>query len=61
MDSSTQTLVVITSVVLVIFLVLFSIALFYVIMTLRRVKKIVDRAESVAGSVEAAASACPIS
>ncbi len=57
MDSSTETLVVITSAVLVVFLVLFSVALFFIIMTLRRVRKIVDRAENVAGSVEAAASA----
>lgn len=57
MDSSTETLVFITSIVLVIFLALFSVALFYIIMTLRRVRTIVDRAENVAGSVEAAASA----
>ena len=57
MDTATQILVIIISAVLGIFLVLFIIALVYVIGIAHRVKEIVSRAESVAGSVEAAASA----
>lgn len=57
MDTATQVLVIIIGSVLGIFLVLFIIALVYTIGIARRVKEIVSRAESVAGSVEAAASA----
>ncbi len=57
MDTATQILVIVISSVLGIFLILFIIALVYTIGIARRVKEIVSRAESVAGSVEAAASA----
>ena len=57
MDTASQVLVIIISSVLGIFLVLFIVALVYIIGIARRVREIVSRAESVAGSVEAAASA----
>jgi hypothetical protein len=57
MDTTAEVLLIIVSSVLSIFLVLLIVALSYGISIMRRVKKIVDRAENVADSVEAAASA----
>lgn len=57
MTTAAEILVIIVSVVLAIFLVLFCVALIYVIRLQRRVNGIVNKAEKVAGSMESAASA----
>jgi Na+-transporting methylmalonyl-CoA/oxaloacetate decarboxylase gamma subunit len=55
MDTASEVLVIIVSVVLAIFLIALIVAIVYIVKILRQVKRITERAESVAGSVEAAA------
>lgn len=57
MDSAAETLLIVVSSVLSVFLVLLSIAAYYFIRVMKRLDRIVDKAENVADSVEAAASA----
>lgn len=57
MDTTAEVLLIIVSSVLSIFLILLIVALSYGISMMRRAKRILDRAENVADSVEAAASA----
>ncbi len=57
MDSAAETLLIVVSSVLSVFLILLSIAVFYFIRVMKRLDRITDKAESVADSVEAAASA----
>lgn len=57
MDTTAEVLLIVVSSVLSVFLILLIIALVFCISVMRRVKKIIDHAENVAGSVEAAASA----
>lgn len=56
MSTTELTFIIILSVSLTVFLVLFSIALGFFIAILRQVKRVTDRAENVADTVEAAAS-----
>jgi predicted PurR-regulated permease PerM len=55
MNTASETLLIIVSSVLSIFLVVLIIALVYIIKILKQVKRVTDRAENVADSVEAAA------
>ena len=55
MDSAAQVLLIIVSAVLSVFLILLALAAIYMIQVLRRVREIVERAENVAGTMEAAA------
>ena len=57
MDGAAQLLLIIVSSVLSVFLVALIIALVFLIQLLRRVKKLSERADHVADSVEAAANA----
>lgn len=57
MDSAAETLLIIVSSVLSVFLVLLSVAAYYFIRVMKHLDRVVDKAESVADSVEAAASA----
>lgn len=57
MNTASEVLVIIVSSILAIFLVVLIICLIYAIKILKTVRRITDRAENVAGSVEAAASA----
>jgi len=57
MDSAAQALLVIVSSVLSVFLLLLTVLTVYCLIIVRHIKRIVERADSVAGSVEAAASA----
>lgn len=57
MDSAAQVLLIIVSSVLSVFLILLAIAAIYAIAVLKRVNQIVDRAENVADTMEAAARA----
>lgn len=55
MDTATETLVVINSIVLIVFLILGIIALVYFIKLVKQLRRIADQAENVVDSVEAAA------
>lgn len=57
MDTASEVLLIIVSAVLAIFLIILIAAVIYVLKILRQVKRITERAETVAGSVEAAANA----
>lgn len=57
MDNASETLLIVVSTTLSVFLVLMSIAAFYFIRLTKRLDRIADKAENVADSVEAAASA----
>jgi uncharacterized membrane protein len=57
MNTASEVLLIIVSAVLAIFLLVLIAAIIYVVKILRQVKRITERAETVAGSVEAAASA----
>ena len=57
MDTAAEILVIIVSSVLAIFLLVLIIIAIYTVKILKQVRRITDRAENVAGSVEAAASA----
>jgi predicted RND superfamily exporter protein len=57
MDTTAEVLLIIVSSALSVFLVLLIVALSYGICIMRRAKDVIDRAENVADSVEAAASA----
>jgi hypothetical protein len=56
MNTASEVLVIIVSSILAIFLIVLIIAVVYTIKILKQVRRITDRAENVAGSVEAAAS-----
>ena len=56
MDSDTQTLVIITSSVLVVFLIIGIVALVYFIKLVKQLRRVTEHAENVVDSVEAAAS-----
>ncbi len=56
MNTASEVLVIIVSSVLAIFLITLIVALVYVVKILKQVRQITERAQSVAGSVEAAAS-----
>jgi heme/copper-type cytochrome/quinol oxidase subunit 2 len=56
MNTASEVLLIIVSAILAIFLLVLIAAVIYVVKILRQVKRITERAESVAGSVEAAAS-----
>jgi uncharacterized protein Yka (UPF0111/DUF47 family) len=55
MDSAAEALLIIVSSVLSVFLIVGIIALIYIIKILKQVRRVTERAENVAGSVEAAA------
>ena len=57
MNTASEVLLIIVSAILAIFLLVLIAATIYVVKILRQVKRITERAETVAGSVEAAASA----
>lgn len=57
MNTTELVFLIILSTTLSIFLILFSVALGYLISILKQIKKIVERAENVAGTVESAAAA----
>lgn len=57
MNTASEVLLIIVSAILAIFLLVLIAAIIYVVKILRQVKRITDRAETVAGSVEAAATA----
>ncbi|HVS78766.1 MAG TPA: hypothetical protein VHD84_00545 [Candidatus Saccharimonadales bacterium] len=57
MNTASEILVIIVSAILAVFLLVLIIALVYVVKILKQVKQVVSRAENVAGSMEAAASA----
>jgi hypothetical protein len=57
MDTAAEILVIIVSSVLAIFLLVLIVIAIYTVKILKQVRRITDRAENVAGSVEAAASA----
>ena len=57
MNTAAEVLVIIVSSVLAIFLLVLIIAAVYTVKILKQVRRITERAENVAGSVEAAASA----
>jgi uncharacterized membrane protein len=57
MDTASEVLLIIVSSILAIFLIILIAAIVYVLKILRQVKRITERAETVAGSVEAAATA----
>jgi hypothetical protein len=57
MDTASEILLIIVSSILAIFLIILIAAVIYVVKILRQVRRIADRAENVAGSMEAAASA----
>lgn len=57
MDTASEVLLIIVSSILAIFLIILIAATIYVLKILRQVRRITQRAESVAGSVEAAATA----
>ena len=57
MDTASEILVIIVSSILAIFLIVLIVALVFVIKVLKQLRRITERAENVAGSVEAAASA----
>jgi hypothetical protein len=57
MDTAAEILVIIVSSVLAVFLIVLIIIAIYTVKILKQVRRITDRAENVAGSVEAAASA----
>jgi len=57
MNTASEVLLIIVSAILAIFLLVLIAAIIYVVKILRQVKRITERAETVAGSVEAAASA----
>jgi uncharacterized protein YoxC len=56
MDTASEVLVIIVSAVLAIFLIVLIIVGVYTIKVLKQVRRVTERAENVAGSVEAAAS-----
>lgn len=55
MDTATQTLVIIVSAVLTIFLVAFIVAIVHIVKLVKQIRYLAARAESVADSVESAA------
>ncbi|HSW78692.1 MAG TPA: hypothetical protein VLF88_01590 [Candidatus Babeliales bacterium] len=55
MDTAAQALLIIVSSVLSVFLIVGIVALVYIVKILKQLRRITDRAENVAGSVEAAA------
>jgi hypothetical protein len=57
MDTASEVLLIIVSSILAIFLIILIAAIVYAVKILRQVKRITERAENVAGSVEAAAAA----
>lgn len=57
MDTASQTLLIIVSAVLAMFLIVSAIAVILFIRILNHVKKITERAEGIAGSMESAATA----
>ncbi len=57
METASLVLLIVVSATLSVFLVVFAVALVYSIGILKQVKRITSRAENVAGSMEAAASA----
>lgn len=56
MDTAAEILVIIVSSILAIFLIVLVVAVVYFVKILKQVRRITERAETVAGSVEAAAS-----
>lgn len=57
MDTAADVLLIIVSSVLAIFLVVLIVAVIYIVKILKQVRRLTERAENVAGSVEAAAGA----
>lgn len=57
MDTASEVLLIIVSAILAIFLIVLIATIVYVLKILRQVKRLTERAETVAGSVEAAATA----
>lgn len=57
MDTAAETLLIVVSTTLAVFLVFGSIALFYIIRVAKRADRLAEKAENIAGSVESAASA----
>jgi F0F1-type ATP synthase membrane subunit b/b' len=55
MDTASEVLIIIVSSVLAVFLIVLIVALVFVVKVLKQLRRITERAENVAGSVEAAA------
>lgn len=56
MNTASEVLVIIVSSILAIFLIVLIVATVYIVKILKQVRRLTERAENVAGSVEAAAS-----